>query len=98
MENKEAQPPYTSKTKRGKCKNEDCTNPRRKASAYCQPCADKHKLPTNPSIQDEPPTEGVSPGNEEAQPDAPEEARMDAREELPSERANSESSEGENKN
>lgn len=31
------------KTKREKCKNENCKNNRRHGSAYCQECSDKHK-------------------------------------------------------
>lgn len=33
---------YTSKTKRGECMNEDCKNPRRDGSAFCQECSDKY--------------------------------------------------------
>ena len=33
---------YSSKTKRGECKNLDCNNYRRDKSAYCQKCSDKH--------------------------------------------------------
>lgn len=34
---------YTSKTKRGECKNDDCLNQRRYCSAYCQDCSDRNK-------------------------------------------------------
>lgn len=34
---------YTSKTKRGECKNDGCFNPRREKSAYCEQCSKKHK-------------------------------------------------------
>ena len=30
---------YTSKNIRGECKNDDCQNPRRHSSAYCQECS-----------------------------------------------------------
>lgn len=33
---------FTSKSQRGECKNNNCTNPRRNGSAYCQKCADKY--------------------------------------------------------
>ena len=33
--------PYTSKSIRGECKNETCTNKRRNGSAYCQKCSDQ---------------------------------------------------------
>lgn len=34
---------YTSKTKRGECKNIECKNKRRHSSAYCQECSNKNK-------------------------------------------------------
>lgn len=34
-----ADPSYTSKSKRGECKN--CNKKRRDTSAYCQKCSDK---------------------------------------------------------
>lgn len=34
---------YTSKTKEGLCKNDDCENDRREKSAFCQECSNKHK-------------------------------------------------------
>lgn len=34
---------YTSKTKRGECKNDNCINLRREKSAYCQECSDEYK-------------------------------------------------------
>lgn len=33
---------YTSKTKRSECIN-DCKNPRKNGSKYCQECSDKHR-------------------------------------------------------
>lgn len=33
--------PYTSKTKRGECKNEDCKNKRQHGSSRCEKCAKK---------------------------------------------------------
>lgn len=35
--------PYTSKTIRGECRNEDCDNLRRPGSKFCQECSDKFK-------------------------------------------------------
>lgn len=37
-------PVYTSKTKRGECKNDACKEKRRDASAYCQKCSDNKKV------------------------------------------------------
>lgn len=35
---------YTSKTKRGECKNINCKKSRRSGSAFCQKCSDDNKL------------------------------------------------------
>lgn len=35
--------PYTSKTKRNECKNEDCNNQRQHGSSRCLECSKKFK-------------------------------------------------------
>jgi len=36
--NKDKKEEYTSKTKRGECKNDGCNNPRAKGSSRCDKC------------------------------------------------------------